>query len=219
MKHPRCGFTLIELLVVVAIIALLVSILIPSLNQAKELARGMLCQNTLRSNGVALQFYREEHKDRMYQGNLNWVAVMNTAGLLEDVKSSQCASQTQDGTDTWSAGTWMSHGVFITLWNYPDARVGYSVNNMAFYSAGKYWNLGSYNTFPYPAQTPFMMDGRFYGIVNSFFLTPDLEQRVAMRHNDRFNAVYLDGHVQTHDTYDMLDIHPHPGVSINGPIE
>jgi prepilin-type N-terminal cleavage/methylation domain-containing protein len=56
------GFTLIELLVVIAIISLLVSILLPSLNRAKALARNVLCANNLRSAGLTMQFYLEDHQ-------------------------------------------------------------------------------------------------------------------------------------------------------------
>jgi len=57
----REGFTLIELLVVVAIIALLVSILVPSLNKARELAKSALCQSNLRSIGTAFHVYANDH--------------------------------------------------------------------------------------------------------------------------------------------------------------
>ena len=57
---PR-GFTLIELLVVVAIIALLVSILLPSLRQARELARRAVCQANLHHVGSAVQMYATEN--------------------------------------------------------------------------------------------------------------------------------------------------------------
>lgn len=56
------GFTLIELLVVVAIIALLISILLPSLNQARRQARTIVCLNNLRTQGQACHFYSEDHK-------------------------------------------------------------------------------------------------------------------------------------------------------------
>ena len=53
------GFTLIELLVVIAIIALLMGILMPSLNSAKEQARKMRCGGNLKQIGVGLVLYAE----------------------------------------------------------------------------------------------------------------------------------------------------------------
>ena len=57
------GFTLIELLVVVSIIALLVSILIPSLGKAKELVRGTACLANVRRLAMAGQLYLTENRE------------------------------------------------------------------------------------------------------------------------------------------------------------
>ena len=56
------GFTLIELLVVVAIIALLVSILLPSLGKAREQAKKSFCANNLGQFGRATHIYVGEYK-------------------------------------------------------------------------------------------------------------------------------------------------------------
>jgi prepilin-type N-terminal cleavage/methylation domain-containing protein len=55
-KHLR-GFTLIELLVVIAIIGLLLSIVMPSLNKAKEMARKINCASNLHQQGLAFRAY------------------------------------------------------------------------------------------------------------------------------------------------------------------
>jgi len=61
--HPNCsGFTLIELLVVVAIISLLMSILVPSLSRARDLAKGAVCASNLRRLGVILVTYASENQ-------------------------------------------------------------------------------------------------------------------------------------------------------------
>ena len=57
----RAAFTLIELLVVVAIIALLLSILLPSLERARAQARQVLCLTNLKSQGRAVFFYAEDN--------------------------------------------------------------------------------------------------------------------------------------------------------------
>lgn len=59
MRH-RKGFTLIELLVVIAIISLLVSILLPSLKKAKDMALSVVCMSNLRGVGMANVMFAEE---------------------------------------------------------------------------------------------------------------------------------------------------------------
>ena len=65
--RARTGFTLIELLVVIAIISLLVSILLPSLRRAKDLARAAVCMSNLRNIGTAAAMYLFDNRDQYPQ--------------------------------------------------------------------------------------------------------------------------------------------------------
>ena len=98
----REGFTLIELLVVIAIIALLMAILIPTLNMARKQVRGTVCMAALKQWGLCYHLYAQDHESKLpvFIGGTHQTTYMDSLRpYYADInKMRTCPSATQVAT-------------------------------------------------------------------------------------------------------------------------
>jgi len=109
-KRHRCrsAFTLVELLVVIGIIALLISILLPSLQRAREAGNTVKCLSNLRQIGAAVLMYSTETKGAMLPCDLrgpassttvdNWATLLVGLGYLSYPNFTSTATPATDDT-------------------------------------------------------------------------------------------------------------------------
>lgn len=107
-EHTR-GFTLIEVMVVVAVIAILMAILLPTLHRTRENARATTCQSNLRQLGQAFQMYAGDY-DGVWPcpggllGDLNYWHQSNGAGLEPYLRNAGMGLKSVWVCPSWGGG-------------------------------------------------------------------------------------------------------------------
>ena len=216
MKHR---FTLIELLIVIAIIAILASMLLPVLGQAREAARKTACGANQKQVGLALQHYQGDFDAYIpaywtsgYQPSEWWFWQMSMLNYIPELQ------EEKPGIMTCATNAMSAPRPELLVTTY--CRVG----------SGWYWWPGEWRStdgfckisrLPHPSRQILLMEGSFLeggtgaprdgASINSWGLKHSGQG--AFAHKGTMNCLYADGHVASHsfgefDEYDERMNHP-----------
>lgn len=213
----RRSFTLIELLIVIAIIAILVGILLPSLFKARESARKISCSSRLRQLGLASAQYSSSNDGWLVPTDHTSNVCMYFWGTLLAPELGIRSMVNSSGLP-WIHFDEVTGAVksrYMQLFHCPavmsDSMMSYALNSHFHIrkerSSSAIPGQCKNNTLKMPSSSLQMLDANNWyeaGWTSGFDWAPTIRDKVA-RHNTRANMLYQDGHAGDSDFVRMED--------------
>ena len=226
-SNARGGFTLIEVLVVVGIMGLLMTILLPALNRARQYARSSACKSNLHQLGIGMTMYLHQYDvypshQWIFPGDrrLRWFNAM--AMLLKSYEFQGCAA-----VRDWEVGRNNSYGYNYKylgsardnlqspkapLESFPVKQVRFPARTIAFGdSDGTGWTkqhangvndvemFGNHGYTLDPTYIPEYSLTTYSGGALEPYAWHNYRTYISTRHNGKSNLCFADGHVEPID--------------------
>ena len=214
-RTHKSGFTLIELLVVISIIALLLSILMPSLQKVKEQARGVVCGSNVKNIGMGFMLYASDYNDHIpaitcyneypyiYWYSLLWPYGLDSGWNPNNPDEYNIMGWRPKKGTIWSCpsakkdqdSNFMPRSYGISIW------LSYLRPNLKYYWGGRHPDggfprLSELSNWVLVAEYESVQQGWWevdLNVIHNPVLDDNIIQR---RHADSANYIYSDGHVE-----------------------